>query len=167
MVLEVDKENRRLSLGHKQMEENPWDTFEGVFTKGSIHEGTVLTKAGNTFSIALPYGVEGTCVTKQLRKEDGSQPALEEKLSFMITDFNKEARKVMVSHTKTFDSTQVAEDVPKKKGRGSKKSMTSSSDKLEKTTLGDLDVLSDLKSSMEQAEKKGKGPKKKDDESAE
>mgnify|MGYP003574688871 CR=1 FL=1 len=97
-----------------------------------------------------------------MRKEDGSQPALEEKLNFMVTDFNKEGRKIMVSHTRTFDSNEVAEEAPKKKGRSAKQGAAATNDKLEKTTLGDLSVLSDLKDSMEEEEKKGKGSKKKD-----
>lgn len=156
VVLEVDQENRRLSLGHKQLEENPWETFEGIFTRGSVHDGTVVSKAGNSFNIALPYGVEGICPIKQMRKEDGSKAGLEEQLPFMVTDFNKEGRKIMLSHTRTFDSAEQV-DEPKKRGRGgSKQAVSSNNEKLEKTTLGDLDVLSSLKDEMEKEEKKGK-----------
>lgn len=102
-VLEVDKENRRLSLGHKQVEENPWEVFADTFKVGSVHEGTLVARSGNSFTVALPYGVEGTVTLKNLKKQDGSKAALEEKLPFVVTEFNAEARRIVLSHTRTFE----------------------------------------------------------------
>ncbi|MEO8068222.1 MAG: S1 RNA-binding domain-containing protein, partial [Flavobacteriales bacterium] len=169
-VLEVDKENRRLSLGHKQVEENPWDVFAGVFTPLSTHEGTIIGRAGQNFVVALSYGVEGMVAAKNLRKEDGSKAALEEKLPFVVLEFNKEARRIVLSHTRTFE---VGDDTPEeaapagasapRRGRkssadgdnaggGQSPSVKSVNDKVEKSTLGDLSVLSALRDKMEAGE---------------
>ena len=101
-VLEIDKENRRLSLGHKQLEENPWDVFETVFTVGSVHEGTITELLDKGAVIALPYGVEGFATPKHLVKEDGTQAAAEEKLNFKVIEFNKEAKRIILSHSRIF-----------------------------------------------------------------
>src|SRR6056297_898457 len=103
VVLDVDKENRRLSLGHKQLEENPWEVFETVFSEGSVHQGTVTAMEGNQAIINLPYGVEGICAKKNLRKEDGSTAKVEEQLDFTVVNFNKGAKKITVSHTHMFE----------------------------------------------------------------
>ena len=98
VVLEIDKENRRLSLGHKQLEENPWDVFETVFTVGSVHEGQIIEMLDKGAVIALPYGVEGFATPKHLVKEDGSQAQLDEKLPFKVIEFNKDAKRIILSH---------------------------------------------------------------------
>ncbi|MCB0795971.1 MAG: 30S ribosomal protein S1, partial [Flavobacteriales bacterium] len=159
-VLEVDKENRRLSLGHKQVEENPWEVFAGTFTVGSEHEGTLIARSGNNFTVALPYGVEGTVSTKHLKKEDGSKAALEEKLKFKVLEFNGDARRIVLSHTRTFeegDETETAAASGKRRksddGQGQSASVKALNEKVEKSTLGDLGVLGDLKSAMEDKEK--------------
>ena len=103
-VLEIDKENRRLSLGHKQLEENPWDVFETVFTVGSVHEGTIIEMLDKGAVVALPYGVEGFATPKHLVKEDGSQAQLDEKLSFKVIEFNKDAKRIILSHSRIFAS---------------------------------------------------------------
>ena len=156
MVLEVDKENRRLSLGHKQVEENPWDVFAGVFTPGSTHEGTITGRAGQNFVVSLPYGVEGTVSAKNLKKADGSKAELEEKLPFVVLEFNGEARRIVLSHTRTFEEgEEIIEAAPAGAKRGARKeggssaSVKSINEKVEKSTLGDLSVLSDLKKQME------------------
>ena len=95
-VLEIDKENRRLSLGHKQLEENPWDVFETVFTVGSVHEGTIIEMLDKGAVVALPYGVEGFATPKHLVKEDGSQAQLDEKLEFKVIEFNKDAKRIIL-----------------------------------------------------------------------
>jgi len=163
MVLEIDKENRRLSLGHKQLEENPWDVFETVFTIGSKHQGTITSRNDKGGVVNLPYGVEGFAPSRHLLKEDGSKAINEEVLDFEIIEFNKDSKKIIVSHTKTFET-----DMDASVGGGEKKKATSSKGKAdnkaikkinesqEKTTLGDLGVLSGLKEEMEQAEKKSK-----------
>ena len=150
IVLEVDKEARKLSLGHKQLEENPWDVFETIFGIGSVHQGTVVKADGNSATVALPYGVEGYCPGKQLRKEDGSKAKVEEAINFVVTDFNKDAKKIVVSHTRTFEDTVEPEEVKVKTA----KTVKTSNDKVEKTTLGDLNVLSNLKEEMEKKESK-------------
>jgi small subunit ribosomal protein S1 len=175
MVLEVDKENRRLSLGHKQVEENPWEVFATVFTPGSVHEGTITGRAGQNFVVSLPYGVEGTVTAKSLKKADGSKAELEEKLPFMVLEFNGDARRIVLSHTRTFEeSEEPIEAAPAKRGArkeagapgASSASVKSVNEKVEKSTLGDLSVLSDLKSAMENKERATKG-KKNEEEDAE
>lgn len=170
-VLEVDKENRRLSLGHKQVEENPWEVFADTFKVGSVHEGTLVARSGNTFTVALPYGVEGSVSLKQLKKEDGSKAALEDKLPFMVTEFNADARRIVLSHTRTFEESDepLVETPAKRGGRkggddGQSPSVRSINEKVEKSTLGDLGVLSDLKHAMEDSERAAKGRKAEDGE---
>jgi small subunit ribosomal protein S1 len=166
-VLEVDKDNRRLSLGHKQVEENPWEVFAGTFTPGSVHEGTLTGRNGSNFTVALPYGVEGSVTVKHLRKADGGKAELEEKLPFMVLEFNGDARRIVLSHTRTFEAgDDVVEAAPAKRGRksvedhGHAPSIRSVNEKVEKSTLGDLGVLSGLKEAMENTER-GKAPKRK------
>ncbi|MBK8613050.1 MAG: 30S ribosomal protein S1 [Flavobacteriales bacterium] len=178
-VLEVDKDNRRLSLGHKQVEENPWDVFAGTFTVGSVHEGTITGRNGNNFMVSLPYGVEGSVALKHLKKEDGSKANLEDKLPFKVLEFNGEARRIVLSHTRTFeegdDSAELSPAAPKRAGRKSEEgaaggqslSVKSVNEKVEKSTLGDLSVLSDLKSAMETKERGGSKSKKKQSEEEE
>ncbi len=163
VVLEVDREGRRLSLGHKQLEENPWDIFETVFTPGSIHQGTVLSFKGIGANIGLPYGVEAFCQKKQLRKEDGSTANAEEVLDFKIVEFNKGTRKIVVSHTRIFEETEEEAkkvEVTERKAAGKmrNKAIQDNNSNIEKTTLGDLSVLSALKDELEK--KEGTGAKK-------
>ncbi|MDQ3101695.1 MAG: S1 RNA-binding domain-containing protein, partial [Bacteroidota bacterium] len=178
MVLEVDRENRRLSLGHKQVEENPWDVFAGVFTAGSVHEGTISGRNGQNFIVSLAYGVEGTVTQKHLKKEDGSKANVEDKLPFMVLEFNGEARRIVLSHTRTFEEgEEVVAEAPAASGGakrggtrkegGASASVKSVNEKVEKSTLGDLSVLSDLKSAMENTERTTKSKKKKEREEEE
>ena len=157
-VLEIDKGNRRLSLGHKQLEENPWDVFETVFTVGSIHEGTIVEMVEKGAVIALPYGVEGFATPKHLVKEDGTRAALDEKLNFKVIEFNKESKRIILSHSRIFeDESKGAErhDAPRKGGnrrggnrRGNAEETPMLSTPLEKTTLGDLSALAELKEKL-------------------
>jgi small subunit ribosomal protein S1 len=156
VVLEIDKDNRRLSLGHKQLEENPWDVFETVFTEGSVHQGTVISKNDKGFIVSLPYGVEGFCPTRHANKGDGGKINIDDTLDFEILEFNKEAKKIIISHGKLHDDVDESKGSgggAKKKSPGAKKAtrkqIKSHNDKGEKTTLGDLDALSDLKQKME------------------
>jgi small subunit ribosomal protein S1 len=158
VVLDVDREGRRLSLGHKQLEENPWDVFETVFTIGSVHPGTVISSKGAGAMIALPYGVEAFCHKKQLRKEDGTEANVDEQLDFKVIEFNKNARKIVVSHTRVFEEspedakkTIVAER--KANAKMANKTIKKINEKLEKSTLGDFSVLSQLKDEMQKDEK--------------
>ena len=154
-VLEIDKENRRLSLGHKQLEENPWDVFETIFTVGSIHEGTIIEVLDKGAVISLPYGVEGFATPKHLVKEDGSQAAVDEKLQFKVIEFNKEAKRIILSHSRIFEDEQkgTKKETGEKKSsakRGGKKEEESAmvTGPVEKTTLGDIEELAALKEKL-------------------
>ncbi|MBI1288384.1 MAG: 30S ribosomal protein S1 [Flavobacteriales bacterium] len=157
-VLEIDAENRRLSLGHKQLEENPWDVFETVFTIDSVHQGTVTGSNDKGATVALPYGVEGFCPKRHMKKEDGSDLKNDETADFKVIEFNKDSRRILVSHAKVHSDEAYAAQADEKEktksstSRGVKKVQQSQ----EKTTLGDLDALADLKSQMEESEKKKK-----------
>ena len=151
-VLEIDKENRRLSLGHKQLEENPWDVFETVFTVGSIHEGTIIEMLDKGAVVALPYGVEGFATPKHLVKEDGSQAQLDEKLEFKVIEFNKDAKRIILSHSRIFADAAKAEEKAEKKAtkKSSKKEEAPMiQNQAASTTLGDIDALAALKEQLE------------------
>ena len=151
VVLEIDKENRRLSLGHKQLEENPWDVFETVFTVGSIHEGTIIEMLDKGAVVALPYGVEGFATPKHLVKEDGTQAQLDEKLPFKVIEFNKDAKRIILSHSRIFEDAAKAEEKAEKKAKkASKKEDTPMiQNQAASTTLGDIDALAALKEQLE------------------
>ena len=158
-VLEIDKENRRLSLGHKQLEENPWDVFETVFTVGSVHEGTIIEMLDKGAVVALPYGVEGFATPKHLVKEDGSQAQMDEKLSFKVIEFNKDAKRIILSHSRIFEDAAKAEERAEKKAAGKKPAGNKREDapaiqnQAASTTLGDIDALAALKEQMEAGKK--------------
>lgn len=157
VVLEIDRENRRLSLGHKQLEENPWDVFETVFELGSVHKGTVTSVGDKGAVIALPYGIEGFCPTRHSKKENGAKLAVEDNLDFVVLEFNKESRKIIVSHTRIFEEdAKEKADMEKKAAVQNKeaasRAVESLNKKSEKSTLGDLDSLAALKASMEEDE---------------
>ena len=158
VVLDIDKDNRRLSLGHKQLEENPWDVFETIFTADSIHEGTVVELMDKGAVIALPYGVEGFATPRHLVKEDGTSVKQDEKLDFKVIEFNKSAKRIIVSHSRIAEDEKRAEDNAKRKSqaRPVKKSEKQVTETLtmEKTTLGDISELAALKTQMEENEKK-------------
>jgi small subunit ribosomal protein S1 len=156
VVLEIDKENRRLSLGHKQLEENPWDVFETIFTVDSIHEGTVVEVFDKGAIVALPYGVEGFVTPKHLVKEDGLAAKVDEKLEFKVIEFNKSAKRIILSHSRIFEDSKKAEDVAAKKAVNddTKKATKKLKSNLEKTTLGDITDLAALKEEMEEQQKK-------------
>ncbi|WP_206082172.1 30S ribosomal protein S1 [Maribellus sediminis] len=158
VVLDIDKENRRLSLGHKQLEENPWDVFETIFTTDSIHEGTVVELMDKGAVIALPYGVEGFATPRHLVKEDGTSVKQDEKLDFKVIEFNKSAKRIIVSHSRIYEDVKRAEEGEQRKAQKSttKRAMKSVSDNIEKTTLGDISELAALKKEMEKSEKKDK-----------
>ncbi|MDR2775254.1 MAG: 30S ribosomal protein S1 [Tannerella sp.] len=147
-VLDIDKENRRLSLGHKQIEENPWDVFESVFTVGSIHDGTIIDMMDKGAVIALPYGVEGFATPKHLVKEDGSQAKIDEKLQFKVIEFNKEARRIILSHSRIFEDEQKVARKEESKAKSVKKE-SAAIPAVEKTTLGDIEELAALKEKMD------------------
>ena len=154
-VLEIDKDNRRLSLGHKQLEENPWDVFETLFTVDSVHEGTIIELMEKGAVISLPYGVEGFATPKHLVKEDGTTALLEEKLEFKVIEFNKEAKRIILSHSRIHEDDAKTEARAAKKAAGKKSSKKAEGEeevvvqKMEKTTLGDIDALAALKEQLE------------------
>ena len=158
VVLDVDEENRRLSLGHKQLEENPWDVFETVFTQGSVHEGTVTNVIDKGAIVALPYGVEGFVPTRHMKKQDGTSAKVDEKLNFKVIEFSKDNKKIILSHLETYQEPAEKHKTTGKGGEGStaKRAVKKLNENLEKTTLGDLDVLASLKSDLEKEEKKKK-----------
>ena len=151
IVLELDKESRRLSLGYKQLEENPWDVYETLFELGSEHEGTVAKMKDKAGIISLPYGVESYCPAKHMKKEDGSDLSLDDKASFKVIEFNKDSKKILVSHTKVWGQ---AEDKKKKaKSKSTSRAVKNLNEAAEKTTLGDLGALADLKKEMDKKKK--------------
>jgi small subunit ribosomal protein S1 len=150
-VLEIDKDNRRLSLGHKQLEENPWDVFETVFTIGSVHEGTIVEMLDKGAVVALPYGVEGFATPKHLVKEDGSQAKLDEKLEFKVIEFNKDSKRIILSHSRIFEDEAKAEKAEARKAtkrQPRQEAAAPAAPAIEKTTLGDLQELAALKEKL-------------------
>jgi small subunit ribosomal protein S1 len=159
-VLELDSENRKLSLGHKQLEENPWEVFETIFTEGSVHQGTIINANDKGATVGLPYGVEGFAPARHLVKADKTTAKTDEVLEFKVIEFNKDSKKIVVSHTKIHDDAMQEEKVAteeKKKSEeeSTKKTVKKMKDSLEKTTLGDISALANLKQEMDK-----KGDKK-------
>jgi small subunit ribosomal protein S1 len=159
VVLDVDEENRRLSLGHKQLEEDPWEVFESVFTIGSVHKGTITSQNDKGAVVSLPYGVEGFAPSRHLKKQDGTTAKVDEQLDFKVIEFNKENKKIIVSHSRTFEEDAKAakkEAVEKEKAenKSAKQTMKKLNEKVEKTTLGDISNLMNLKSQLEKGKKK-------------
>ena len=151
VVLEIDTENRRLSLGHKQLEDNPWDVFETVFTVGSVHEGTIVSLMDKGATVQLEYGVEGFVTPKHLTKEDGSKAVLNEKLPFKVIEFNKDSHRIILSHSRTFEENAHEEKhnnakAPKKEDNVQIKNQAAAN------SLGDIDALAELKAKMEKGE---------------
>ena len=158
VVLEIDQENRRLSLGHKQLEENPWDVFETIFTVGSVHEGTITAFNEKGATVALEYGIEGFAPAKALTKEDGSVAKAEEKLDFKVIEFNKSNKKIVLSHSRIAEDVKKEAEVKENKEKAAEVESTQKAVKkikanIEKTTLGDISELAALKDSMEKSSK--------------
>lgn len=155
-VLELDVENRRLALGHKQLEENPWDTFESVFTRGSVHRCTVISKTDKGAVLELPYGIEGFTTAKNLVKEDGSVAEVGETIDFKVLEFSKEDKRIVLSHTATHTQKDEKPKAAPKKKKGKKTTLDRINAGREKDTLGDLGALSELKEKMEGEKKEDK-----------
>lgn len=154
LVLEVDNENHRLSLGHKQLDENPWDAFETLFALGSVHEGTILKVEEKSATIALPYGVEGYAPIKQLYKEDKKTAKEDEVLPFRVTEFNKENKRIVLSHTAVWKNEVEVKQVDEKKSKNEEKEKASkaakkNNDSNEKSTFADVEGLAALKEQLE------------------
>ncbi|MBN1416447.1 MAG: 30S ribosomal protein S1 [Bacteroidales bacterium] len=161
VVLEIDKENRRLSLGHKQLEENPWDVFETVFLTDSIHEGTIIEVTDKGAVVALQYGVEGFVTPKHLIKVDGATAKIEEKLPFKVIEFSKSAKKIILSHSRVHEDEKKTSEATQRKSSSDATRKASRKIKagLERTTLGDISELAALKTAMEKKESKKKKTK--------
>ena len=166
-VLEIDKENRRLSLGHKQLEENPWDVFETIFTVGSVHDGTIIEMLDKGAVVSLPYGVEGFATPRHLTKQDGSPAKLDEKLPFKVIEVNKAAKRLILSHSRTFEDEQRSARAAERRARNNSNSGGGNNGGgghhapapemvnapvIEKTTLGDIEELAALKEKLENGE---------------
>ena len=152
-VLAIDKDNRRLSLGHKQLEENPWDVFETIFPVGSIHEGTIVDLFDKGAVVALPYGVEGFATPKHLVKEDGTPAKVDEKLNFKVIEFNKDSKRIILSHSRIFEDEARAEKAKERRANRAPRAPKAEepamlNQPLEKTTLGDLEALAALKEKL-------------------
>ena len=152
IVLDIDKENRRLSLGHKQLEDNPWDVFEGEYTVGSIHQGKITELLEKGAVVSLGKDVEGFATPKHLVKEDGTQAALGEELPFKVIEFNKDSKRIILSHSRTFEDAQREERKAAKKPRSKKEDTVKIENQPAATTLGDIDVLAQLKAQLEKGE---------------
>ncbi|MBR7171726.1 MAG: 30S ribosomal protein S1 [Prevotella sp.] len=156
MVLDIDKENRRLSLGHKQLEENPWDVFETIYTVGSVHTGKIIETLEKGAVVSLEKGVEGFATPKHLVKEDGTQAANGEELEFKVIEFNKDSKRIILSHSRTFEDVQREEKkaaaAAVKKPRAKKEEAVKIDNQPASTTLGDIDILAELKAKMEKGE---------------
>ena len=165
VVLEIDRENRRLSLGHKQIDENPWDTFESIFTIGSEHEGTITELNDRGAIVALPYGVEGFAPKKHTKKEDKSEFTVDETAQFRVIEFNKDAKRILVSHTDIWKESERAQKADQKHQNKKRNTRTSKfvdriNKQVERSTLGEFDVLSELKAKLEAEPEAPKAKKK-------
>jgi small subunit ribosomal protein S1 len=157
MILNIDKENRKLQLGHKQLEEDPWNSLQETFAIGSIHEGTVVKKDEKGAVVQLPYGLEGYAPARHLAKEDGKSIAADDTNKFMVIEFDRNEKRIVLSHARIWEQV-IAEEkeavVKEKKADAAKtkKAVKDIQSKVEKTTLGDLGVLAELKKKMEDGE---------------
>ena len=154
VVLEIDVENKKIVLGHKQLEEDPWDTFESLFPVGSIHEATVLKREDKGAVVQLPYGIEAFAPTRHIKKEDGKLAEVEEVLPFKVLEFDRDDKRIIVSHTRVSEDAKLeekksVEGEKKKEAKKQKEALEKTNSKVEKSTLGDIAALSDLKSKME------------------
>jgi small subunit ribosomal protein S1 len=154
MILEIDKDNRKLSLGHKQLEENPWDTFENVFPVGSYHEGTIVRRDDRGAIVQMPYGLEAFAPIKHIRKEDGQLAEVDETLTVKVIEFNRDDKRILVSHLRYLDDIrrEAKDEVRKEKQeerKQTRQAVKKQQSTVEKSTLGDLDVFSQLKDQLE------------------
>ena len=152
VVLEIDKDNRRLSLGHKQLEENPWDTYETIYTPGSVHKGKITEMMDKGAVITLNEGGEGFATPKHLVKEDGSQARLGEELDFKVIEFVKETKRIILSHSRTFEDVKEEPKKSPRKKAAKKEEAPAINNVAASTTLGDIDALAALKAKMEKGE---------------
>ena len=163
VVLEIDEEARKLSLGHKQIEEDPWDTFEGIFPVGSEHEGTVIKKDDKGGVVSLPYGVEAFAPNRHLKKQDETLAGADEVLQFKVIEFNRDDKRIVISHTRVWEDVKRGEEGEERKQKVQKQKKSRSAVRtmnknIEKSTFGDLDILAQLKQQMQDGDKKEETP---------
>jgi small subunit ribosomal protein S1 len=160
VILGIDKDNRKLQLGHKQLEEDPWNALENTFAIGTIHEGTVTRKDDKGALVQLPYGLEGFAPNRHLNKEDGKQVQADETAQFMVIEFDRNEKRIVLSHTRIWEQARADEkDVARKEARTeadkTRKAVKTIQNKVEKPTLGDLGTLAEIKEKLRQEEKGG------------
>lgn len=160
MVLELDASNRRLALSHKHLEENPWDTFETVFTLGSVHKATIISKNDKGAVLELPYGIEGFVSSKNLLREDNTKPEVGDALDFKVLEFSKDDRRIVLSHKAMWSAEEEVTAARKKAAPSKGKSIQSINQQAEKSTLGDIEALSALKEKMEGGSESSEGENK-------
>jgi small subunit ribosomal protein S1 len=165
LILSIDKENRKLQLGHKQLEEDPWNALENTFAVGTIHEGTVTRKDDKGALVQLPYGLEGFAPSRHLAKEDGKQINADETAQFMVIEFDRNEKRIVLSHTRIWEQVKAEEkDVARKEARTesekTRKAVKTIQGKVEKPTLGDLGALAEIKEKLQQEEKGNDEPAK-------
>jgi small subunit ribosomal protein S1 len=158
MILGIDKDNRKLQLGHKQLEEDPWNALEETFAVGSVHEGLVIRKDEKGAIVQLPYGLEGFAPNRHLNKEDGKQVQADETAPFMVIEFDRNEKRIVLSHTRLWEQSKHDErEAVKKEARvdadKTRKAVKTIQQKVEKPTLGDLGALASIKEKLKQEEK--------------
>jgi small subunit ribosomal protein S1 len=163
LILSIDKENRKLQLGHKQLEEDPWNALENTFAIGTIHEGTVIRKDDKGALVQLPYGLEGFAPNRHLAKEDGKQVMADETTQFMVIEFDRNEKRIVLSHTRIWEQAKAEEkDVARKEAKvdadKTRKAVKTIQNKVEKPTLGDLGALAEIKEKLQQEEKGSDDP---------
>jgi small subunit ribosomal protein S1 len=163
LILGIDKDNRKLQLGHKQLEEDPWNALEQTFAVGTIHEGTVIRKDEKGALVQLPYGLEGFAPNRHLNKEDGKQVGPDETSTFMVIEFDRNEKRIVLSHTRIWEQARNEEkEAAKKEAKvdadKTRKAVKNIQNKVEKPTLGDLGALAEIKEKLKQ-EEKGDEPK--------
>ena len=158
VILGIDKDNRKLQLGHKQLEEDPWNTLQDTFAIGSIHEGTVIRRDDKGAIVQLPYGLEGFAPARHLMKEDGKAIGADEVAQFMVIEFDRNEKRIVLSHTRIWEQSKLEEkEAAKKEARveseKTKKAVKNIQGKVEKATLGDLGALAEIKAKLKEEEK--------------
>ena len=167
VILGIDKDNRKLQLGHKQLEEDPWNALQGTFAVGSLHEGTVIRRDDKGGIVQLPYGLEGFAPNRHLMREDGKSIGADETLQFMVIEFDRNEKRIVVSHTRIWEqSKQEEKQAAQKEARAeadkTKKAVKNIQGKVEKATLGDLGALAEIKEKLKQEEQQGGTPETKE-----
>jgi small subunit ribosomal protein S1 len=167
VILGIDKDNRKLQLGHKQLEEDPWNALQGTFAVGSVHEGTVIRRDDKGGIVQLPYGLEGFAPNRHLMREDGKSIGADETTQFLVIEFDRNEKRIVVSHTRIWEQSKLEEKAAAQKearveADKTKKTVKAIQGKVEKATLGDLGALAEIKEKLKQEEQQGGTPETKE-----